>query len=200
MQRRGNSRLLCFLPIRTICKLVFLTLKPSQRIVATAQSVSRSNQEIAMTEKVGASLLARWNRELFSMIYATLLSLLFYFSPGWDPITNANGKQGALIVCAFLIFYVFYLAWQAWPLVRGEVGTAFSQTTDAIFSSFPVMPVLVAIMFHFTGYYEQSFTNLVIATSTIVIVVFDILIFGGIGSLVNRLTLDVHGAGRRGLI
>lgn len=176
-----------------------LTQEPSRRIVATARCESFDGDTL-MPETVKEGLLARWSRELMAVLYAAMLAIVFYFFPKWDPIANANGKQGALIVCAFLFVYLFYLIWQSWPLVRGEVGAAFSQTTDAIFSSLPIVPVMLALAFHMGGYYEQSFTNLIVATTTIGVVAFDIVVFGGIGALVNRLTLDMHGAGRRGLV
>lgn len=164
----------------------------------TRESKYSTKGVVDMSEGLRSSgFLARWNRELLSIAYAVVIGLLFTFSPKWHPSSNASGDQGMLIAGAFFLLFLFYFTWQAWPLVRGEVGTAFSQTTDAIFSSFPLFPVLIAFTLHFVGYYEQSFTNLFIATMTVAVVAFDILVFGGIGSLVNRLTHDMYmGKGR----
>lgn len=133
-----------------------------------------------------------WFRELLGMTYTAILGALFYFSPAWDPLSGATGQRAALMMAALFLLNLIYLLMQSWPLVQGKVGTSFGLMTDFVFSILPVLPVVLAIAFHMGGFAEQSFTNLVIGGVTLGVVVFDIVIFGGIGSLVNRLTTDFY--------
>lgn len=133
-----------------------------------------------------------WFREGLGLIYALILSALFYFSPLWDPLSSASGRQASLMMCGLLLLNLLYLLSQAWPLVLGKVGTAFGLMTDFAFSTLPVVPALLAVAFHLGGFSELSFTNLVICGVTFGVIAFDIVVFGGIGSLVNRLTTDFY--------
>lgn len=136
--------------------------------------------------------LGNWFREILGFLFTVILSLLFYVAPKWDPLTSATGQQASLMLAAFFLFSLVYLLMQAWPLVQGRVGTSFGLLTDFVFSILPVLAVVVALAFHLTGFFPQSFTNIMIGCMALGVVVFDIIIFGGIGSLVNRLTTDFY--------
>lgn len=137
-------------------------------------------------------LIGNWFREALGLIYMIIVSSLFYFAPAWNPISTASGEQAALMMTALFMLNLLYLLMQSWPLVLGKVGTSIGLITDFVFSILPGVPVILAVAFHLGGFVEQSFTNRVIGGVTLGTVIFDVIIFGGIGSLVNRLTNDFY--------
>lgn len=143
-------------------------------------------------DKKAQSIIRSWAREISSLVFAILIGLAVFVRPMADPLSAATPQQAVMYCVGVGMLYLFYLIWQGWPLVLGQVGAAFSQTTDAVASSLPGIPALFAIVLHFLSFQTLSFSMMVLAGTTLAIVAFDVIIFGGIGSLVNRLTNDMY--------
>lgn len=133
-----------------------------------------------------------WYREVASVALTLALALEFGLNPQWDPLSTTSGLQGATLVCSFLIAALVYLVIQAWPFVLGKVGSAFSYLMDLLASLAPAGPILIFLTLHLASKITQSPINLILMAMWTAVVVFDAVIFGGIGALVNRLTNDLY--------
>ena len=148
-----------------------------------------------MTQGMKGQITARftgWYRELASIVLMIALALEFGLNPQWDPLSKTDGLHGATLVCSFLIAVLVYLVVQAWPFVLGKVGSAFSYLMDLLASLAPAGPILVFLTLHLAGKITQSPINLILMAMWSAVVIFDAVIFGGIGALVNRLTNDLY--------
>lgn len=137
-----------------------------------------------------------WWQELSSLAITVLVGVPILAYPEWDPLSKVPTRTAVMFMGGLGLVSIAYLFWQGLPIVMGRVGSAFGLITDAVFSLTPAIPVLLAIAFDLFGFKALSFTGYVIGLWTIGLVAFDVVVFGGVRSLVNRLTDDVNMRGK----
>ena len=137
-----------------------------------------------------------WWQELSSLSVAVLVGVPLLGFPSWDPLSTVQTRTGVAFMGGLGLLSLVYLLLQGLPIVMGRVGSAFGLITDAVFSLSPAIPVLLAIAFDLFGYKSLSFTGYVIGFWTLGLAAFDVVVFGGVRSLVNRLTDDINMRGK----
>ncbi len=137
-----------------------------------------------------------WWQELSSLGVAALVAIPTLVYPAWDPLSALPTRQAVAFMGGLGFLSIVYLLWQGLPIVMGRVGSAFGLITDIVFSLTPAIPVVLAIAFDLFSFQALSFTGYVIGFWTLGLVAFDTIVFGGVRSLVNRLTDDVNMRGK----
>ena len=91
------------------------------------------------------------------------------------------------------IFAVFwgYLMVQGYPVSHGDIGSASTHNLDNIVSGLPAIAALFGIFVHFAGFWPLSYFNLLLATMTMAVVIYDLWVLGGAAAKINRLTDEI---------
>ncbi len=126
-------------------------------------------------------------REISALFYTLVLAVLFMLQPDFSP-TNFSTDPVSIMwfMCGLAFGGLLYLVFQGYPLAHGYLGTASSHASDAFFSFLPLLPVVVALVMHFAGFWVLSDFVLMVAVMTIPFVIFDLWILGGVSSKLNR--------------
>jgi hypothetical protein len=130
----------------------------------------------------------KW-RAISAILLSVALSLVFWLVPGLEPSMFTPSPDGAMIVFAalFAVFWL-YLVIQGYPLSHGPIGSVAVHNADNIISSIPALVALCAIFIRVVGFWPLSSFNMVIATMTLLVAVYDLWVLGGAAAKINRLT------------
>lgn len=129
-------------------------------------------------------------RALSALIYTVILALLFWLVPHMELAmlgATTPDRISGIFVCIFMLLWV-YLVVQGYPVSHGDIGSASVHNLDNIISGFPAIVAMFGFFVHFAGFHPLSFLNLMLATMTIAVVVYDMWILGGAAAKINRLT------------
>jgi hypothetical protein len=134
-------------------------------------------------------------RLLSALSLTAVLGLLFWLRPNLNPemIGATTPDRVTLFFTVLFALFWIYLVIQGYPVSHGDIGSSSTHNLDNIISGIPAIAALFGIFLHFVGFWPVSYVNLVFATMTLAVVVYDLWILGGAASKINRLTDEFKG-------
>jgi hypothetical protein len=129
-------------------------------------------------------------RLISSLALTAVLAIAFWLAPNLEPATlgATTPERIALFFTALFALFWIYLVVQGYPISHGHIGTASTHNLDNIISGIPAVAALFGVFLHIVGFWQVSYTNLVLAIMAMAVVVYDLWILGGAASKINRLT------------
>jgi hypothetical protein len=123
-----------------------------------------------------------------SLLLAVCLGTLFLTSPTWNPISGVPAARAVFWTEMLTLIGCAYLFVQGAQYLTGRVGSSGGYMLDLGASAVPLVVLIVIWTSHFVGYTVLSpWMKTVMRTATY-FVILDLVILGGVGALVNRLT------------
>jgi hypothetical protein len=126
-----------------------------------------------------------------SLLLGVGLGVLYLAAPGWNPIAGVTAAKAVFWSEMLTLIGCAYLFIQGVQYLTGRVGSSGSYMLDLGASAIPLI-VLVAIWTsHFAGFATLSPWMKTVMREACYFVLVDLVIFGGVGALVNRLTDEI---------
>lgn len=123
-----------------------------------------------------------------SLLLAIGLAALYITSPTWNPILGVPAARAVFWTEMLTLIGCTYLFVQGIQYLTGRVGSSGGYILDLGASAMPLVVLIVIWTSHFVGYAVLSpWMKTVMRTATY-FVMLDLVILGGVGALVNRLT------------
>ena len=132
-------------------------------------------------------------RAISALLLTAVLGLLFWLRPDLEPaMLGATSPDRVMMffTTLFLIFWT-YLVVQGYPVSHGDIGSASTHNLDNMVSGIPAIAALFGIFVHIVGFWPMSHLNLLLATMTLAVVVYDLWVLGGAAAKINRLTDEI---------
>jgi len=131
----------------------------------------------------------KW-RAISALILTAALAIVFWLVPNLEPATLGASSPGGTMVVFGVLFAIFwlYLVIQGYPVAHGDIGSSSTHNLDNIISGLPAICAIFAAFIHLVGFWRISSFNLVIATMTFLVAIYDLWVLGGAASKINRLT------------
>ena len=132
-------------------------------------------------------------RAISALLLTAVLGLLFWLRPDLEPaMLGATSPDRVMMffTTLFLIFWT-YLVVQGYPVSHGDIGSASTHNLDNMVSGIPAIAALFGIFVHIAGFWPMSHLNLLLATMTLAVVVYDLWVLGGAAAKINRLTDEI---------
>jgi hypothetical protein len=129
-------------------------------------------------------------RILSALTLTAVMGFLYWFVPHLEPATvgATTPERVTLFFTALFALFWIYLLIQGYPISHGNIGSSSTHNLDNIISGIPAIAALFGLLLHFLGFWRVSFLNLMLATMTMAVVIYDLWIIGGAASKINRLT------------
>ena len=113
---------------------------------------------------------------------------LYLLAPTWDPISKATPAQASFWTECLTWIGSLYLLVQAGQYIFGRVGNAGWFILDLGSSVIPLIVIAMIYVAHYTGWSVMSGWVQTIMRTSANFVLLDLVVLGGLGALVNRLT------------
>jgi hypothetical protein len=118
---------------------------------------------------------------------------IYYLAPGWNPLSGKTASQAARYATWISHFGCLYLLLQALQYVVGRVGSSGEFWAETLASVVPLM----ALMWIFASQYHNATVEVsawvsLIFEQAFVFVLLDLVVLGGVGAMINRLTDELH--------
>ena len=125
-----------------------------------------------------------------ALFLTVLMGIIFWLAPNLEPpmLGATTPERVALMFTGLFGLFWAYLVIQGYPISHGNIGTSSTHNLDNIISGLPALAALFGIFIHVVGFWPVSHVNLMLATMTLAVVVYDLWILGGAASKINRLT------------
>ncbi len=132
-------------------------------------------------------------RAISALALTAMLALVFWLRPSLEPAMFGATTPERIMVLFTGLFAVFwgYLMVQGYPVSHGDIGSASTHNLDNIVSGLPAIAALFGIFVHFAGFWPLSYFNLLLATMTMAVVIYDLWVLGGAAAKINRLTDEI---------
>ena len=129
-------------------------------------------------------------RLISALLLATLMAMLFWLAPNLEPAMVGATSPDSLVLFFTVLFVMFwtYLVVQGYPVSHGNIGSSSTHNLDNMVSGLPAITALFGVFLHFVGFWKLSNVNIMLATMTLAVVMYDLWILGGAASKINRLT------------
>jgi hypothetical protein len=132
-------------------------------------------------------------RAISALLLTAALGLLFWLRADLEPaMLGATTPERVMMffTTLFMIFWT-YLVVQGYPVSHGDIGSASTHNLDNMVSGIPAIAALFGIFVHIAGFWPLSHLNLLLATMTLAVVVYDLWVLGGAAAKINRLTDEI---------
>jgi hypothetical protein len=135
----------------------------------------------------------KW-RAISAIVLSAALAGVFWLMPALEPATFSSSPNGTMVVfgALFAVFWL-YLVVQGYPLSHGDIGTSSTHNADNIISAIPALVAIFGVFISIVGFWPLSGFNIVIATMTLLVAVYDLWVLGGAAAKINRLTDEFKG-------
>ncbi|HEU4379131.1 MAG TPA: hypothetical protein VFR73_11200 [Hyphomicrobiaceae bacterium] len=129
-------------------------------------------------------------RFLSALLLTAVMGALYWLTPNLTPEMFGATTPERTALFFTILFGIFwaYLVIQGYPISHGNIGTSSTHNLDNIISGLPAIAALFGMFLHFVGFWRVSPVNLILATMTMAVVIYDLWIIGGAASKINRLT------------
>jgi uncharacterized membrane protein len=123
-----------------------------------------------------------------SLILTVTVLGIYYVSPTWNPLSGKTASEAARYTVWVSHMGCFYLFLQSLQYITGRVGSSGKFWAETLASLLPLLAVVWIVAGQYQSGAEMSTWVKLIIQQTFVFSLCDIIILGGIGALVNRLT------------
>ena len=132
-------------------------------------------------------------RAISALLLTAVLGLLFWLRPDLEPAMLGATSPDRVMMFFTTLFMIFwtYLVVQGYPVSHGDIGSASTHNLDNMVSGIPAIAALFGIFVHIAGFWPMSHLNLLLATMTLAVVVYDLWVLGGAAAKINRLTDEI---------
>lgn len=129
-------------------------------------------------------------RLISALLLTALMGALFWLAPNLEPAMLGATSPDRTVLFFTVLFAIFwaYLVIQGYPVSHGNIGSSSTHNLDNIVSGLPGIAALFGVFLHLVGFWKISNVNIMLATMTLAVVMYDLWIIGGAASKINRLT------------
>lgn len=129
-------------------------------------------------------------RAISALLLTAVISLLFWLRPGLEPgmLGGTTPERTMFVFAGVFALFLIYLVVQGYPISHGNIGSSSAHNLDNMVSGVPGVAALFGFLVHIAGFWPLSPLNLLLATMTLAVVIYDLWVLGGAASKINRLT------------